>query len=360
MQQAYFNEDSIRFLSEKVRAINPKSIFLVTGGKSFSLCGAESVIEKELAGFKKYNFNNFAVNPKWEDVQKGVAELQRTDSEIMVAVGGGSVLDMAKLIRFFNSYDGLPTESNYTKRNELLPIFAIPTTSGTGAEATRFAVCYYGGEKSSVEHADMLPDYALIYPPFTYNNPKYLTACTAFDALAQSIESYWSVNATKESEEYSLRALNLLKNNIIPVVNTPTEENRNAVSLGSYWAGRAINIAKTTAPHAFSYQFTSKCGYPHGHAVALTFPYFFDLNVNAKKEQLQESINFEHYNQKMSALKGFDVKELIEGIGIGFKGLNGQNIDGLLARVNVQRLNNNPVKIVMEKMGELKAFLSAS
>ena len=354
MQQAYFNEDSVLFLSEKVKEINPKSIFLVTGGKSFALCGAESLINKEFCGFKKHYFNDFAVNPKWKDVQKGVAELRKTDSEIIIAVGGGSVLDMAKLIRFFNSYDGLPTDGNYAKRKELLPLFAMPTTSGTGAEATKFAVCYYEGMKYSVENSDILPDYALIFPSITYGNPKYLTACTAFDALAQSIEAYWSVNATKESEEYSFRAFNLLKNNVISVVNNPTEESRNAVSLGSYWAGRAINIAKTTAPHAFSYQFTSKCGYPHGHAVALTFPYFFDLNINAEKSQLQEGIDFGHYKQKMKIFDGFDVKSLIEEIGLGFKSLCGQDIDKLLAGVNVQRLRNNPVKIDGEIVEELK------
>lgn len=345
MQYVYFNEDSIRFLSEKVKDINPKSIFLVTGGKSFALCGAESLINKEFGGFKKHFFNGFAVNPKWNDVKKGVAELRKTDSEIIIAVGGGSVLDMAKLIRFFNSYDGLPTDCNYAKRKELLPLFAMPTTSGTGAEATKFAVCYYDGMKYSVENSDVLPDYALINPPFTYGNPKYLTACTAFDALAQSIEAYWSVNATKESDEYSIKAFNLLKDNIISVVNNPTEECRNAVSFGSYWAGRAINIAKTTAPHAFSYQFTSKCNYPHGHAVALTFPYFFNLNVNATKDQLQEGLDFEHYKRKMKIFDDFDVKSLIDEIGLGFNGLYGQDIDKLLAGVNVQRLRNNPVKI---------------
>lgn len=345
MQEAYFHEDSVRFLSDKVEDINPKGIFLVTSGKSFSLCGAESLIDKELGRFKKFYFNDFAVNPKWEDVLKGISALRKTDSDLIIAVGGGSVLDMAKLIRFFNSYKGLPTECNYVKYEELLPLFAMPTTAGTGAEATKFAVCYFNGIKYSVEHSDILPDYALIYPPFTYNNPKYLTACSAFDALSQSIESYWSVNATEESENYSLKAFDLLKDNIISVVNNPTEESRNAASLGSYWAGRAINIAKTTAPHAFSYQFTSKCGYPHGHAVALTFPFFFNINVNATKDQLQEGIDFEKYQRKISILRDFDVKRLIEDIGLSFRELDGQNIYKLLIDVNVQRLRNNPVKI---------------
>ncbi len=345
IQQAYFDEEALCFLEAEVKRLNPKGIFLVTGGKSYISSGAKNAVDNCLHGVKINYFNDFDVNPEWSDVQKGVQELQKTNSEIIIAVGGGSVLDMAKLIRFFNSYNGQPTISNYIKNNDLLSLFAIPTTSGTGAEATKFAVCYFDGTKYSVEHDDILPDYALVYPPFTYNNPKYLTACTAFDALAQSIESFWSVNATQESEEFSLKAFNLLKNNILKVVNNPTKESRNAMAIGSYWAGRAINIAKTTAPHAFSYQFTSKCGYPHGHAVALTFPFFFDLNVNTRKSELQDDIDFGHYKAKMSMLEGLDVKNIIKSIGLGFRGTDGCDIDNLLSGVNVQRLKNNPVKI---------------
>ena len=153
-----------------------------------------------------------------------------------------------------------------------------------------------------MEHTDILPDVAIVYPPFTYNNPKYLTACTGFDALAQGIESYWNVNATEESDEYAKRAIQLLWPNLPVAVNAPTKQARDKVSEGSYWAGRAINITKTTAPHAFSYPFTTYYGYPHGHAVALTFPFFMQYNCMVRNSKLQCSLNVDAYNEKIKIL----------------------------------------------------------
>ena len=118
---------------------------------------------------------------------------------------------------------------------------------------------------------------AVVYPQFTYQNDAYLTACTGFDALAQAIESYWAKGATNESRDYSVRAIGLLWKQLPQLIQSPTKELRNQVAEGAYWAGRAINISTTTAPHAFSYVFTSKYGYPHGHAVAFTFPFFMKL-----------------------------------------------------------------------------------
>ena len=206
---------------------------------------------------------------------------------------------------------------------------------------------YKDNVKYSIEHEDILPDVAIVYPPFTYNNPQYLTACTGFDALAQGIEAYWNVNATEESDKYAKRAIELLWSNLPIAVNSPTNEVRNKISEGSYWAGCAINVTKTTAPHAFSYPLTTNYGYPHGHAVALTFPFFFNLNLNLNR--LKSGIDIELYKSKIEYLRGIctiPIKDYINHLlFLSPREADYLDIQLIVRSVNIQRLNNNPVNI---------------
>lgn len=348
VQQAYLGKDSINEIVPLLKRHNAKHVFLVRGKGSYTVCGAEEIIKNALTvvNCDFTEFYDFSENPKCEDMEKGIELLKSSKADFIIAVGGGSVMDMAKLIRFFSCYKGDITGKSFEKEGLLFPLIAMPTTSGTGAEATHFAVVYKDKVKFSAEHDDMLPDYAVVYPPFTYGNPKYLTACTGFDALAQAIEAYWNLNATEESDVYAERAIRNLWPNLPKVVNNPTEDVRDVVSEGSYWAGRAINITKTTAPHAFSYPFTSYYGYPHGHAVALTFPYFFDLNCSEKNED-RDRVN------RLFDILGFDCNsDLMEHMSkyvksIGLQKREDTIIDEefILSQVNLERLKNNPVKL---------------
>lgn len=347
-QQVYLGQDSIKEIVPLLKRHNTKHVFLVRGKGSFATCGAERIINNALSELSCTftEFYDFSENPKCEDMDRGIALLKNSGADAIIAVGGGSVLDMAKLIRFFNSYKGEVTGKSFEKVRDLLPLIAMPTTAGTGAEATHFAVVYKDKVKYSAEHDDMLPDYAIIYSPFTYGNPKYLTACTGFDALAQAIEAFWNLNATEESDIYAEKAIKLLWNNLPNVVNSPTEDLRDKVSEGSYWAGRAINITKTTAPHAFSYPFTTYYGYPHGHAVALTFPFFMGLNcgVNNKDRcRVSRLLELVGFNDKL------DIKEQMEAYVDSIQLRMREHIlidkNFILSQVNLERLKNNPVQL---------------
>lgn len=348
VQQAYLGKESINEIVPLLKRHNAKHVFLVRGKGSYVACGAEEIIKNALtvANCDFTEFYDFSENPKCEDMEKGIELLKSSKVDFIIAVGGGSVIDMAKLIRFFSSYKGDITGKSYEKEGLLYPLMAMPTTAGTGAEATHFAVVYKDKVKYSAEHNDMLPDYAIVYPPFTYGNSKYLTACTGFDALAQAIEAFWNLNATDESDVYAEKAIKLLWPNLPVVVNNPTEDVRDRVSEGSYWAGRAINITKTTAPHAFSYPFTSYYGYPHGHAVALTFPYFMELNCSAKNEdrarinRLLDILGFDHHANYMEQMTKY-----MDSIGLQKR--EGPKIDKefILSQVNFERLRNNPVNV---------------
>lgn len=369
-KKVYMGENSLLDLKAILHKESPKRIFLVRGKKSYEACGAKEIINQLLTkiGSQVLEFFNFESNPKLEHLQNGLESLRTFQPDMILAVGGGSVLDMAKLLRFFYSYSGNPAGTEFTKQKELIPLLTLPTTAGTGCEVTHFAVMYIDRKKYSVSHDDLLPDVAIIYPPFTYNNSPYLTACTGFDALAQAIEAYWNVNATNESDEYAIKAIQLLYPNLPLTVNFPTPENRNNVSEGAFWAGKAINITKTTAPHACSYFFTSFFGIPHGHAVALTFPFFMKYNSEVetknKSSLLDDPLS---YNKKIDKLfssmdinkefadKTFD--DYLSNIGLGKENLNHFSFDSFVDYINIQRLKNNPRKISSETLRDLYAYL---
>ena len=132
------------------------------------------------------------------------------------------------------------------------------------------------------------------------------------------------------------------------LVQNPTKELRDQVAEGAYWAGRAINISTTTAPHAFSYAFTSHYGYPHGHAVALTFSFFMRLNGT---KELYELLGFSSIGIILQ------MEAYISSLGISLALDASVDVQSTLQEVNLQRLSNNPVEVTQEIMGELERYL---
>lgn len=355
-QHIYIGNDSINNLQCLLKEKSLKKIFLVRSKTSYKTCGAEDIINSIISelGCTISDFSNFSDNPKYEDMQRGIEILEESNADIILAIGGGSTMDMAKLIRFFFSYQGDVTSKVFQKNNnKILPLVAIPTTAGTGAEATHFSVLYKDKVKYSVEHDDMLPDYAIVYPPFTYNNPTYLTACTGFDALAQAIEAFWNKNSTTESDHYAEKAISMIWDNLPIVVNNPNNQLRDKISEGAYWAGRAINITKTTAPHAFSYPFTTYYNYPHGHAVAITFPFFIKLNCSSNNEKSVKLLSLLGYNNIDNLEKL--MLNYIDNIGLRLRKEDSIDIDFVLSQVNLERLQNNPEDV---NTHSLKEYLS--
>lgn len=318
---------------------NHARLFVVHGKRSYQSCGAKAMLDDVVlrSGSEMVEFDDFSENPKKDDVNSGLAMLKNNPPDLIIGLGGGSVLDMAKLIKYYS--------------HQAIPLLAIPTTSGTGAESTHFAVCYINGVKHSISDNTILPNRVILYPPFTYQNGKYLTSCTGFDALAQAIEAYWNINSTTESDVCSLQAIDL----IYPTLSKEmlSHEDRIKLLIGANYAGHAINITRTTVPHALSYTLTSKYGYPHGHAVALTFPFFFKYNLRGKAE-FYRGIDYDQYvvkmNKLLSVLKMEDdpyvmMKSYIHRLGLSFD--SERNFDDLVVAkgINLERAANTPISI---------------
>lgn len=347
MQSQYLGDKIFHTLDSYLDQ-SPK-VFLVRGWKSFEGCGAESVLYLifERHGNAITEYYDFCVNPKAEDVERGCKLLEESDADLIIGVGGGSVIDMAKLIR----------HKHQALKGRRIPLIAMPTTAGSGAEATHFAVVYEHGEKKSVSAPDITPDCALIYPPFTYSADRYLTACAGFDAIAHAIESYWSVKSTDESRRLSAKALSTLWRQLPQLVNNPNDKKlRESVASGAYYAGKAIDLTTTTAPHAFAYKFTSNHDMPHAHAVAMTFPYFWAVNCRGKS--LNPELSAREYSERIKSLKellGCDADtdgemmhffiSYLSEIGLVKRQFTETEFKAVIDGFNRQRAGNNPVMI---------------
>lgn len=331
---------------------NWNNVLLVTGKKSFDSSGAGNFIKGILADrdVDILRFCEFSNNPNIVDLRKGLEVIRSFNPSVIIAVGGGSVMDMGKLLRFFLTHDGDLLNGKYKADGKLVPLIAIPTTAGTGAEATHFTVLYdENGKKHSIADEDILPDYAFICPELTYGQSQYLTACSGFDALAQAIESYWNINATSKSDRYAIKAIELIYNTLPQLIEHPTNQLRDKMSEGAYWAGRAINITKTTAPHAFSYPFTSVYGIPHGHAVSIVFPAIAEYNMkhgsipDNKINYLKKTLGIEDNTSSV-------FKNYISNIGLNVPKKN-FDVDIIINGISIERLSNNPANI-----SKLKAY----
>ena len=338
-----------------------RSVCIVADRTAYNESGAKMYIESALQGRVHVIFDDFAPNPKYVDVIRGVKFWHTHPCDIMIAIGGGSAIDMAKLIGICGTHRGQYRElltGEIPIRDKAAPLIAIPTTAGTGSEATHFAVVYVGGQKYSVAHANVLPDYAIIDPNLTANLPASITAHTGLDALSQAVESLWSVNATAQSRVFASEALTLVLDNLDAAVHRPTPDVRTNMCRAAYLSGKAINISKTTAPHAISYTLTSQFGVPHGLAVALTLGAVLIYNNGVAnsdcwhpKGVAQVKNDIRYINRLIGVASSEEARKHIDGLisAIGCPTRLRQvgvdtdaDLETLVQNVNTERLKNNP------------------
>ena len=250
------------------------------------VCGKSSF--RALAPYDEYRrleelaaviFTDFSPNPQYGDVLRGVSLYREGACDAIIAVGGGSAMDTAKLIRAYAPMAG--SDFLATPFRPLThPMIALPTTAGSGSESTRFAVIYHNEDKHSLADPCLLPDYAVLDERTLYTLPDYQKRCTLADALSQAIESYWARAATDESRALARESMTLMIKNYAAYLAGDREATAR-VMRASNLAGQAINITLTTAAHAMSYQLTGVYNLPHGRAVFVCLPYILAYMLTA-------------------------------------------------------------------------------
>ena len=299
------------------------------------------------------HFTGFSPNPLYEEVEAGVEAFRASKADVIVAVGGGSAIDVAKCIKLFCRLDGSVNYLGQEWSDTKVPLIAVPTTAGTGSESTRHAVIYYEGKKQSVSHPSIVPDIAVLEPALLKNLPLYQKKCTMLDALCQGIESWWSVNSTEESREYSRNAVEGIRDHWQAYIEEGDTAAAGKILEAANMSGRAINITATTAPHAMSYKLTSMYHLPHGHAVALAMAKVWPYTI----EHAAETSDPRGAEFLREILKEIPVgpewfSGLLEQLGMQapVSGTREQDVELLADSVNPLRLKNHPVGIAREEM----------
>lgn len=359
MQVVHIGRNSTRRLAEELGKHQIKHPMLVTGHDSFADCGAAGILQSVLSDCTPVPFADFTPNPMFDDAVCGAGVFREEQCDGIIAIGGGSAMDVGKSINAFQAHPGREADVATGKAHiseSLVPLIAIPTTAGTGSEATQFAAIYIDGKKYSLDSAALLPDVAILDSRHTDSLPADITASTGFDALCHSIESYWAKMATEESCQYASIAIPLLIANVSKAVNDPDPDCRDKMLLAAHYGGKAINISRTTAPHALSYVITSEFNVPHGHAVALTLGKFFEINeIQAKKQRQKKLISLmQELYRLLGASSASEAEKqwykLMKECGLEFSLTKldiseKQHIDLIVDSVNLQRLANHPLTL---------------
>jgi alcohol dehydrogenase class IV len=356
--------DKIDLVESLLIELGSQKIFLVADATAYAASGASDILEPIIAGELAFTFDDIEVNPKLAGVLACAEKIRETKPDLLMVVGGGSAMDVAKLANWFASEEKVADRFLAGESSEVgcqLPLVAIPTTAGSGAEATHFAVAYVDGVKKSASHVSLRPTVAVVDPQLTAQLPATITAHSGLDALCQSIESIWSVGANEESLNYATEALDLIWNHLERAVNESTPESRAAMARGSHLAGQAINITKTTLPHALSYSITTQHGVPHGVAVALTLGPALIYNEGVSDADCMDSRGPDSVRERIDSIRHIMGNTSVEECASQFEtllgsigcsttlreaGITDENQLKLICQdVNAERLRNNPRRI---------------
>lgn len=356
MQKYILADKEYAFLADYLRSLGCKKALLVHGKSMLNLAVGQFLLHlPDTLGIDVVEFTDFAPNPDIESAIAGVELCRKEECDLIIACGGGSAMDVAKCIRLFREVDTTREDFLQELQSGKLPLVVIPTTAGTGSEATHFAVVYREGQKLSVAEQDNIPQAVLWDADVLRSLPLKQKRAAYFDAFCHAIESYWSVNANGESRIYAAEALRLLMAVEKDYLSgNPGESANMLMLLAADYAGRAINISKTTAGHAMCYKLTSMFGLPHGQAAALCldvlWPYMVKNAQRNNRHDLQaclaEIANI--LGEKDAAACTEKFHELLcrhEMISTWTVADKEQTLDMLAKSVNTERLQNHPMKL---------------
>lgn len=264
---------------------------VVTGRKSSKKAGMLDRVKSilEAAGICTVVFDAVDSDPAAQSVEAGAIYAREQGVDLIVALGGGSPLDAAKGIAILLKNSG--SIADYEKKAPAFagaPIIAIPTTAGTGSEVSRFTVITdtERNVKMLIAADTIIPRVAILDPDLTLSLPPDLTAATGMDALTHAIEAYISLKAQPMSEQFSLQAIRLIRENLIPAVqNGSNEKARENMLYGQMLAGLAFSNASTALVHAMSRPLGAWFHVPHGLANAILLPTVMRFNRFACPEK---------------------------------------------------------------------------
>ena len=248
-------------------------------------------------------------------------------------------------------------------QNNGIKALFIPTTSGTGSEATKSSVFYVNEvDKISIANYDFIPDYIIFDERLLQTVPLYQRKCTCLDALCHSIESYWNVKANDESKAYAAKSIKLFMQYKDSYMKNEPSGNKGMLE-ASYYGGKAINITGTTAGHAMCYNITMNCHTAHGHSVASglveIWKYMLSHNENVNDSRGRKYVLnvFDEIGVMLGGKNAADGQRIFASLVDEFKlekpTASADKIDEFVSKVNVARLGNNPTTLTSNDVAEI-------
>lgn len=286
----------INELASHVPEGDMNKVLLVTSPGSTAR-GVTGKLKELLGGRRVIVLDRVCPNPDIASIENYRTELEQENIDFVVGVGGGSALDMAKALSCLLGLDD-PQFSlrEHLTGNVALPdipplyMIAVPTTAGTGSEATPFATIWddCSSKKYSLVHLDLFPDVALLDAELSLSLPVETTVISGLDVLSHALESVWNRNAGPLSISYAARAIDIALDALPALVEKPRDLEKRAMMLtGSFYGGVCISITKTALAHSMSYPLTSALGVPHGLACGFTLPALLAYNARSDDGRLQ-------------------------------------------------------------------------
>ena len=247
----------------------------------------------QAAGIETHLFEDVHENPTTADVEKGSAFARRYEPELIVGLGGGSSMDCAKGINFVHTNGGSMKDYWGVGKalKPMLPMIAVPTTSGTGSEAQSFALISDAETHVKMACGDKKASFrfAILDPELTLTQPPRVTALTGIDAISHALETYVTKRRNAASCAFAREAWRLLAPHFPQVLSEPSDmEARGGMQLGACFAGMAIENSMLGAAHALANPLTARYGIPHGQAVGLMLPHVVNFNAEEFGEWYSE------------------------------------------------------------------------
>ena len=269
---------------------------LVVTSQGFVSRGGVDRLRSLLPERSLHIIDDISPNPDLSDVEERLARIRAAGVRCVIGIGGGSVLDTAKMLAVAL---GAPagTLRRHVFEREALPVrrdlrlLCVPTTAGTGSEVTPFATVWdrSAKKKYSVAADVMFPDVALLDAELTLTMPDDVTVSTGLDAITQAFEATWSRGANAVSSAFATRAIRLALRALPALIGDPANLSlRSAMLESSLLAGLAISRTRTALCHSISYPITAHFGLPHGYACAFTLPEVFAFNLAVDEERFQQ------------------------------------------------------------------------
>ncbi len=359
-----FGIGCVNKLPEVIRSLGASRAVVVTS-PSFVRRGVVQTLSALCVDLIKAVYSNVSPNPDVSEVDACCALFREAKADVVIALGGGSVMDAAKAASAFVTAD-LPA-SAYLRGAALpeahLPVIAIPTTAGTGSEVTRVSVLS--------DHANILkaplasdvfyPVHALVDSSLTLSVGRHLTASTGFDVLCHATEAYWNRRHQPVCDALAVHAARLVLDNLQEACDHPDNVGaRDRMMEASVVAGLAFSIPGTTSAHACSYALTRLLGIAHGEACALTIDRFIRINAAAGDSRVERFARFLGYADGEALADAYATLRAQTGLLCDLSGyhLTPTQVSALAVASQHPNLANNPVTVTPEMLQRLYEELS--